>query len=198
MLTRSRCWQLSSKWKRGSRPTTWTTRLIKWYVYNNTALRLRRHAHVLIQAECVHVHTSSMLGKGRKWTNGKPGYQSGWRSETRTGATDMTERWKRKVRKKETGWRLLLIKEKVSHCIIDHGSMHFKYFCTLEHTVCVAVSFTHSCSPALISTSVFGQCTTERCHMCIQRAASQFQSYNFNLNICRCPDNCHRKLFWNT
>lgn len=57
VLTQSRCWQLCSKWKQGSQPTTWTTLPIKWYVYNNTVLRLWRHTHM---CTCAHTHTCNM------------------------------------------------------------------------------------------------------------------------------------------
>lgn len=62
VLTQSRCWQLCSKWKQGSRPTTWTTLPIKWYVYNNTFLRLWRHTHMCAcmhkDSPYTHVHTA--------------------------------------------------------------------------------------------------------------------------------------------
>lgn len=64
VLTQSRCWQLCSKWKQGSRPTTWTTLPIKWYVYNNTVLRLRRHTHIAhmhAQRQAAHIRAPSML-----------------------------------------------------------------------------------------------------------------------------------------
>lgn len=65
VLTQSRCWQLCSKWKQGSRPTTWTTLPIKWYVYNNTFLRLWRHTHMCAcmhkDSPYTHVHTSMQV-----------------------------------------------------------------------------------------------------------------------------------------